>query len=98
MPFDTRRTSTGSTCRGSARWLRNVAPARCRRGGLGHTGPLPPVPEAMHQLRVEKRSGGTGVRVWVGDLKGLLGLIEMDVVELHPWPGGRRSTTWSIPN
>jgi bifunctional non-homologous end joining protein LigD len=26
-----------------------------------------------------------GVRVWVDDLDGLLGLVEMDAVELHPW-------------
>jgi bifunctional non-homologous end joining protein LigD len=37
------------------------------------------------QLRLQKREGGEGVRVWVDDLKGLLGLIEMDAVELHPW-------------
>jgi bifunctional non-homologous end joining protein LigD len=50
-----------------------------------HKGPLLPVPEVVHKLRIEKREGGEGVRVWVDDLKGLLGLIEMDVVEVHPW-------------
>src|SRR5437773_9391978 len=34
---------------------------------------------------IEKREGGQGVRVWVDNLAGLLGLVEMDVVELHPW-------------
>ena len=39
----------------------------------------------MHQLRIEKREGGEGVRVWVDTLAGLLGLVEIDVVEVHPW-------------
>ncbi|TPJ40013.1 DNA ligase D [Mesorhizobium sp. B2-6-5] len=50
-----------------------------------HKGPLPDIPRAVHQLRVQKREGGEGVRVWVDDLAGLLGLVEMDAVELHPW-------------
>jgi bifunctional non-homologous end joining protein LigD len=50
-----------------------------------HGGPLPPVPIAVHQLRIEKREGGEGVRLWVDSLEGLLGLVEIDVVELHPW-------------
>jgi bifunctional non-homologous end joining protein LigD len=50
-----------------------------------HKGPLPPVPDSVHQLRIEKREGGEGVRVWVDDVAGLLGLVEMDAVELHPW-------------
>jgi len=50
-----------------------------------HEGPLPPIPDAVHQLRIEKREGGEGVRVWVDDLPGLLSLVEMDVVEVNPW-------------
>jgi bifunctional non-homologous end joining protein LigD len=50
-----------------------------------HKGPLPPIPDAVHQLRIEKREGGEGVRVWVDSLTGFLGLVEMDVVEVHPW-------------
>src|SRR5205823_9679209 len=50
-----------------------------------HKGPLPPIPDAVHQVRIEKREGGEGVRVWVDSLAGLLGLVEMDVVEVHPW-------------
>jgi bifunctional non-homologous end joining protein LigD len=50
-----------------------------------HKGALPPIPESVHQLRIEKREGGEGVRVWVDNLAGLLGLVEMDVVEVHPW-------------
>ncbi|MBZ9739708.1 MULTISPECIES: hypothetical protein [unclassified Mesorhizobium] len=43
------------------------------------------IPSAVHQLRVQKRDGSESVRVWVHDLAGLLGLVEMDAVELHPW-------------
>jgi bifunctional non-homologous end joining protein LigD len=50
-----------------------------------HKGPLPTIPEGVHQLRIEKREGGEGVRVWVDNLAGFLGLVEMDVVEVHPW-------------
>lgn len=50
-----------------------------------HKGQLPPVPRAVHQLEINKREGGAGTRVWVDDLAGLLGLLEMDVVEVHPW-------------
>lgn len=50
-----------------------------------HKGPLPPIAEAVHQLRIEKREGGEGVRVWVDSLAGFLGLVEMGVVEVHPW-------------
>ncbi|RVG73870.1 DNA ligase D [Sinorhizobium meliloti] len=50
-----------------------------------HKGPLPPIPPEVHQLRIEKREGGAGVRLWVDDLGGLLGLVEIGAVELHPW-------------
>jgi len=50
-----------------------------------HQGRLPPVPDAVHQLRIETRAGGEGVRLWVDTLEGLLGLLEIGVVELHPW-------------
>jgi bifunctional non-homologous end joining protein LigD len=50
-----------------------------------HRGPLPPIPAAVHQMRIEKGEGGEGVRLWVDNLEGLLGLVTMDVVELHPW-------------
>ncbi|MFL6799996.1 MAG: DNA ligase D [Xanthobacteraceae bacterium] len=53
-----------------------------------HKGPLPEIPEAVHQLRIDKREGGEGVRVWVDDLDGLLGLVAMGVVEVHPWAAG----------
>jgi bifunctional non-homologous end joining protein LigD len=50
-----------------------------------HKGRLPPVPDSVHQLRIEKREGGEGVRLWIDDLAGLLGLVDIGVVELHPW-------------
>jgi bifunctional non-homologous end joining protein LigD len=50
-----------------------------------HKGKLPPLPDAVHTLTLTKREGGEGVRVWIEDLAGLLGLVEIGVVELHPW-------------
>src|SRR3954453_5933324 len=51
-----------------------------------HKGPLPKqIPRAVHQLRVEKREGGQGTRLWVDSLEGLLGLVQIGAVELHPW-------------
>jgi bifunctional non-homologous end joining protein LigD len=39
----------------------------------------------VHTLRVEKREGGTGTRLWIDDVAGLLGLVEIGAVELHTW-------------
>jgi bifunctional non-homologous end joining protein LigD len=50
-----------------------------------HMGPLPPLPSSVRQLRLKKREGGTGIRLWVEDLEGLLGLVAIGAVELHPW-------------
>ena len=51
-----------------------------------HKGPLPKdIPGAVHQLRIEKREGGEGTRLWVDSLDGLLGLVAIGAVELHPW-------------
>jgi bifunctional non-homologous end joining protein LigD len=50
-----------------------------------HMGKLPPVPDAVHKLTIEKREGGEGTRLWVDDLAGLLGLVEIGAVELHAW-------------
>jgi bifunctional non-homologous end joining protein LigD len=50
-----------------------------------HKGKLPPVPECVHQLKIEKREGGEGTRLWVDDLDGLIGLVQIGAVELHPW-------------
>jgi bifunctional non-homologous end joining protein LigD len=50
-----------------------------------HRGPLPEIPPAVHRLTVQKREGGEGTRLWVDNLEGLLGLVEIGAVELHPW-------------
>jgi bifunctional non-homologous end joining protein LigD len=50
-----------------------------------HKGPLPEIPPAVRQLTIEEREGGEGVRVWVDSVEGLLGLVDMGVVEVHPW-------------
>jgi len=51
-----------------------------------HKGPLPKdIPQAVHQLRIRKREGGEGTRLWVDSLDGFLGLVEIGAVELHPW-------------
>jgi bifunctional non-homologous end joining protein LigD len=50
-----------------------------------HMGRLPPVPESVHTLTIKKREGGEGTRLWVDDVDGLLGLVSMGIVELHPW-------------
>src|SRR5919198_2777468 len=50
-----------------------------------HYGALPPVPAAVHQMRIKKREGGEGVRLWVDSCEGLLSLVEIEVVEVHPW-------------
>jgi bifunctional non-homologous end joining protein LigD len=51
-----------------------------------HKGPLPKeISSAVHQLKIHKREGGVGTRLWVDSLDGLLGLVEIGAVELHPW-------------
>jgi bifunctional non-homologous end joining protein LigD len=51
-----------------------------------HKGKLPKdIPQAVHQLHVEKREGGQGTRLWIDGLEGFLGLVEIGAVELHPW-------------
>jgi DNA ligase D-like protein (predicted polymerase) len=50
-----------------------------------HTGGFQDIPEAVHALTIEKREGGRGTRLWVDTLEGLLGLVDLGVVELHPW-------------
>jgi calcineurin-like phosphoesterase family protein len=45
-----------------------------------HRGALPPAAPGVRELRIDKREGGTGVRLWVDDLEGLLGLVDMGAV------------------
>jgi bifunctional non-homologous end joining protein LigD len=47
---------------------------------LGRHGPLSAAPKAVRRVRVDD-----GQRFWVDSVEGLLGLVEMGVVELHPW-------------
>jgi bifunctional non-homologous end joining protein LigD len=48
-------------------------------------GPLPAIPPSVHTITIQKREGGVAIRPWVDSLAGLLELVEMDVVEIHPW-------------
>jgi bifunctional non-homologous end joining protein LigD len=50
-----------------------------------HKGKLPPVPASVKELKIKKREGGEGTRLFVEDVEGLLGLVDMGAVELHPW-------------
>ncbi|MCK1716067.1 MULTISPECIES: DNA ligase D [unclassified Bradyrhizobium] len=51
-----------------------------------HKGPLPKeIPAAVHQLRIKKREGAEGTRLWVDSMEGFLGLVQIGAVELHPW-------------
>jgi bifunctional non-homologous end joining protein LigD len=50
-----------------------------------HKGRLPPIPESVHQLKIAKREGGEGIRLWVDDVQGFLGLVSIGAVELHAW-------------
>ena len=57
-----------------------------KNGGVDyHRGPLPPIAPGVHQKTIEKSDGTRGIRLWVDDLAGLLGLVQMDVIEVHPW-------------
>ena len=59
---------------------------RCVNGTIFyHKSRLPPVVEAVHHLVIKKREGGTGVRLWIDSLEGLLGLVEIGAIELHTW-------------
>ena len=50
-----------------------------------HMGPLPPVPPSVHQLKIRKANGQPGIRLWVDSVEGLLGLVDMGIIEVHPW-------------
>ena len=51
-----------------------------------HEGPLAALAPGVRQMSYAKRRNGeTGYRVWIEDLAGLLGLVEMGAIELHPW-------------
>ncbi|TMJ04324.1 MAG: DNA ligase D [Alphaproteobacteria bacterium] len=50
-----------------------------------HKGPLPPLPPAVHPLEIRKADGTRGIRLWIDSVAGLLGLVDIGVVEVHPW-------------
>lgn len=72
------------------RLVRHVAPIT-----FYHKRTLPKIPKAVHQLTIKRREGGMSKRVWIDNLAVLIGLIEMDVVEIHPCTPP--STMWSGP-
>jgi bifunctional non-homologous end joining protein LigD len=48
-------------------------------------GPLPALPESIHLLRPKGFLGDRIPPVWIEDLDGLLGLVDIGAIELHPW-------------
>lgn len=48
-------------------------------------GPLPVLPESVHLLRPKGFLGDAIPPVWIEDLEGLLGLVSIGAIELHPW-------------
>jgi bifunctional non-homologous end joining protein LigD len=53
---------------------------------LPQEGALPFLAPGVRQMTYTKRrDGSTGYRVWIEDLAGLVGLVDMGAVELHPW-------------
>jgi bifunctional non-homologous end joining protein LigD len=49
-----------------------------RMGGKAYfpEGPLPSIPDTVHQLRIAKAEGGEGTRVWVDDPACLFGVVQ----------------------
>ena len=43
------------------------------------------LPESVHLLRPKGFLGDTVPPVWIEDLEGLLGLVDIGAIELHPW-------------
>jgi bifunctional non-homologous end joining protein LigD len=50
-----------------------------------HVGLLPPLPASVRTITIEKREHKEGTRVWVDSVDGLIGLVEIGAIELHPW-------------
>ena len=43
------------------------------------------MPDAVHELRIEHGVNADGIWPWIDSLEGILGLVTVGVVELHPW-------------
>ena len=50
-----------------------------------HTGVIPPTPNTVHRMTIQKREGGAGTRLWVDSVAGLVALVNAGVIEVHPW-------------
>jgi DNA ligase D-like protein (predicted polymerase) len=48
-------------------------------------GPMPVLPESVRVMRPKGFLGDTLPPVWIENLEGLLGLVEIGAIELHPW-------------
>ena len=48
-------------------------------------GPLPVLPESVHVMRPKGFLGDTTPPVWIENFEGLLGLVSLGAIELHPW-------------
>jgi bifunctional non-homologous end joining protein LigD len=48
-------------------------------------GPLPVLQESVHLLRPKGFLGDRVPPVWIEDLEGLLALVDIGAIELHPW-------------
>jgi len=49
------------------------------------TGPLPVLPESVHIMRPKGFLGDTIPPVWIENFEGLLSLVGIGAIELHPW-------------
>jgi bifunctional non-homologous end joining protein LigD len=50
-----------------------------------HHGPLPETAACVHKLSIVKADGTKGTRLWVDSVQGLMALVDIGVVEVHPW-------------
>jgi bifunctional non-homologous end joining protein LigD len=50
-----------------------------------HHGRLPEAPPSVHKLAIRKADGTKGIRLWVDSTQGLIDLMNIGVVEVHPW-------------
>ncbi|MBV8165296.1 MAG: DNA ligase D [Alphaproteobacteria bacterium] len=46
------------------------------------------VTNEIQRIEIAEQKGGSETHMWVKDVKGLLGLVQMGVLEIHPWGAG----------